>query len=255
MANKTIWELLELGVPGLLDRLAIADMSGDTPVTNYVEVGNLISSRQPLNSNLSDIAALTSPGSDRLLFWDHSGTAHKYLSLGTNLSITDTTINASGGSSLVTDNGVAITLGIARNSGAFIFNGSQTNNPAIVFTDDNFGQGTLSVYTFNSSGTLANWGVIRASTFVLGAAGLCIKSDGGDQVVKILNDAASAFRDIMVRDYYSFNPNFLMRAFNNAFPAGSTSNVPTLTAGPVTGNPTKWIPVDDNGITRYIPSW
>lgn len=36
---------------------------------------------------------------------------------------------------------------------------------------------------------------------------------------------------------------------------GATGNVPTLTAGPVTGNPTKWLPYDDNGTTRYIPSW
>lgn len=36
---------------------------------------------------------------------------------------------------------------------------------------------------------------------------------------------------------------------------GSTGNVPTLTSGPVTGNPTKWLPYNDNGTTRYIPSW
>jgi hypothetical protein len=36
---------------------------------------------------------------------------------------------------------------------------------------------------------------------------------------------------------------------------GPTSNVPTLTSGPVNGNPTKWLPYDDNGTTRYIPAW
>jgi hypothetical protein len=36
---------------------------------------------------------------------------------------------------------------------------------------------------------------------------------------------------------------------------GGTSNSPTLTAGPVSGNPTKWLPYDDNGTTRYIPAW
>ena len=40
-----------------------------------------------------------------------------------------------------------------------------------------------------------------------------------------------------------------------AITGGATGNVPTLTAGPVTGNPTKWLPYDDNGTTRYIPSW
>lgn len=36
---------------------------------------------------------------------------------------------------------------------------------------------------------------------------------------------------------------------------GGTAQAPTLTAGPVAGNPTKWLPYDDNGTTRYIPSW
>lgn len=43
-----------------------------------------------------DIAALTDPGADRLLFWDDSVGAYVHLSLGTNLSITGTTLNASG---------------------------------------------------------------------------------------------------------------------------------------------------------------
>ena len=40
-----------------------------------------------------------------------------------------------------------------------------------------------------------------------------------------------------------------------ALTAGATGNVPTLTTGPVTGNPTKWLPINDNGTTRYIPLW
>jgi len=36
---------------------------------------------------------------------------------------------------------------------------------------------------------------------------------------------------------------------------GGTSNVPTMTSGPQTGNPTKWLPYDDAGVTRYIPAW
>lgn len=36
---------------------------------------------------------------------------------------------------------------------------------------------------------------------------------------------------------------------------GAGANVGTLTNSPVTGNPTKWVPIDDNGTTRYIPAW
>lgn len=36
---------------------------------------------------------------------------------------------------------------------------------------------------------------------------------------------------------------------------GSAAAVGTLTNAPATGNPTKWIAIDDNGTTRFIPTW
>lgn len=36
---------------------------------------------------------------------------------------------------------------------------------------------------------------------------------------------------------------------------GAAAQVGTLTNSPAAGNPTKWIPINDNGITRYIPAW
>jgi hypothetical protein len=56
-------------------------------------LGVLATSRGGLGVALSD------PNADRLLFWDDSAGAHAYLTLGTNLSITGTTINATGGGS------------------------------------------------------------------------------------------------------------------------------------------------------------
>lgn len=56
---------------------------------------------QPLDASLSEIAALGDPGADRLLFFDESaGSAgeFQFLTLGTNLSITGTTLNATSGS-------------------------------------------------------------------------------------------------------------------------------------------------------------
>lgn len=40
-------------------------------------------------------------------------------------------------------------------------------------------------------------------------------------------------------------------AFNN----GAAAAVGTLTNAPAAGNPTKWVPINDNGTTRYIPAW
>lgn len=36
---------------------------------------------------------------------------------------------------------------------------------------------------------------------------------------------------------------------------GAAAQVATMTNGPVAGNPTKWIPINDNGTTRYFPAW
>lgn len=46
---------------------------------------------------IADLAALTDPGADRLIFWDDSAGEYTHLSLGTNLSVSDTTLNAAGG--------------------------------------------------------------------------------------------------------------------------------------------------------------
>ncbi|WP_124919497.1 hypothetical protein [Burkholderia cepacia] len=36
---------------------------------------------------------------------------------------------------------------------------------------------------------------------------------------------------------------------------GAGSATATLTNGPVAGNPTKWVPINDNGTIRYMPAW
>lgn len=36
---------------------------------------------------------------------------------------------------------------------------------------------------------------------------------------------------------------------------GAAAQVGTLTNAPTAGNPTKWIPINDNGTTRYLPAW
>jgi hypothetical protein len=51
------------------------------------------------DTEVQQIAALADPNADRILFWDDSAGAYTHLTLGTNLSITGTTINASGGGS------------------------------------------------------------------------------------------------------------------------------------------------------------
>lgn len=42
---------------------------------------------------------------------------------------------------------------------------------------------------------------------------------------------------------------------SKAFANGAAAATGTLTNAPAAGNPTKWIPINDNGTTRYIPAW
>lgn len=42
---------------------------------------------------------------------------------------------------------------------------------------------------------------------------------------------------------------------STSFTNGAAAALGTLTNAPTAGNPTKWIPVNDNGTTRYIPAW
>ena len=50
---------------------------------------------QAYDAELAQIAALAAPGADRVLFWDHSALAFTFLTMGSNLTITGTTLSAS----------------------------------------------------------------------------------------------------------------------------------------------------------------
>lgn len=52
---------------------------------------------QAYDADLAAIAGLSAPGADRILFWDDSASSFAHLTLGTNLSISGTTLNASAG--------------------------------------------------------------------------------------------------------------------------------------------------------------
>jgi len=47
----------------------------------------------------------------------------------------------------------------------------------------------------------------------------------------------------------------LIKIAGAAFNDGAGASAGTITNAPAAGNPTKWIPIDDNGTTRHIPAW
>lgn len=99
--------------------------------------------------------ALTDPNADRILFWDDSAGAYAFLELGTNLSITGTTLNATGGG------GIAI--------GTTTANGTAGR---VLYTDGSFVQAYTVTGTGNAvlsaSPTLTGTAVINAATVATG---------------------------------------------------------------------------------------
>lgn len=73
-------------------------------------------------------------------------------------------------------------------------------------------------------------------------------------IIEVNNGTTGILRDITLRDLFTNDASFLLRT-TTTITGGATGNVPTLSAGPVTGNPTKWLGIDDNGTTRYVPAW
>lgn len=76
------------------------------------------------------LEALTDPGADRVLFWDDSAGALTWLTLGTGLSITGTTISSSGG---ITGPGSSTDNAIVRWNGT---GGTAVQDSAVLVNDD-----------------------------------------------------------------------------------------------------------------------
>lgn len=47
----------------------------------------------------------------------------------------------------------------------------------------------------------------------------------------------------------------ILIAASQALPDGAAAGAGTLLNSPVAGNPTKWVPINDAGTTRYLPAW
>lgn len=87
-----------------VENTALSTWAGSTNLTTLgtISTGSWNATNIPLNKGGTG-AALTDPGADRLMFWDDSAGNVDWLTLGTNLSITGTTLNATGGGGALSD--------------------------------------------------------------------------------------------------------------------------------------------------------
>jgi hypothetical protein len=98
-------------------------------------------------SGTLDIAAVDA-GSDKIVFWDDSAGKKVYLSIGTNLSITDTTLNATGGGggitsvalSVVNDDTVSVSGSPITTTGTLTETAVDAGSDKFIFWDDSAGK-------------------------------------------------------------------------------------------------------------------
>ena len=83
---------------------------------------------QAFNTGLNQIAGLADPNADRILFWDDSAGSYAYLTIGTNLSITGTTINASGGGASALDDLTDVVITTPSTGQVLKYNGTNWVN-------------------------------------------------------------------------------------------------------------------------------
>lgn len=120
--------------------------------------------------------------------------------------------------------------------------------------NDSFGQMVIidgSELRFSSSSVGA--GVVAPMTWQFNGAEAMRLLTAGRLLINRTTDTAGAER-VQIDGSLSINSAVMIRTYT-AFTNGAGAALGTLANAPAAGNPTKWIPVNDNGTTRYIPAW
>ena len=81
-----------------------------------------------------------------------------------------------------------------------------------------------------------------------------VKNSSGSLLASISNTGSLSAGAATFSGSVTF-PGGTLLTTSAALTNGSASFAGTLSNAPVSGNPTKWIPINDNGTTRYIPAW
>jgi hypothetical protein len=112
--------------------------------------------------------------------------------------------------------------------------------------------------------TLAGYGITDAQTKLNNSAGLAaaVSDETGTGVVVFNNTptlitpvlGAATGTSVTLTGDITTGTGTLHRT-SVALTNGAAAAAGTLANAPIAGNPTKWVPINDNGTIRYIPCW
>lgn len=207
------------------------------------------------DSTINGLSALAAasvvPGTDVVPVWQASASTTK------KVTVTDV-VTAGRAAGTISASAPATTTQTWNNAGvtftAVLTNVTDTLSASGSLLED-WQVGGVSKFNVKKDGsiTLASSASINIGSDVVllrdGASdSLAMKRGGGTQSFRVYNAAANAYKALVADGN-------LMLMNGITFTNGSGAAVGTLTNAPSAGNPTKWIPVSDNGTTRYIPAW
>lgn len=131
--------------------------------------------------------------------------------------------------------------------------GALTFSQSTALSGDPLAAGT-EIARLDGNGLQITTGDLRFTTAISrirpGATSLSFRNNANSADNLIITDAGAATFRLGITHGSAVLLTTTVALTNNAAAAAAT-----LTNGPTAGNPTKWIPINDNGTTRNIPAW
>lgn len=108
------------------------------------------------------------------------------------------------------------------------------------------------MFVYKTSGLSNNSGLWQDSS---GNTELALRDAAGSVGVSLKSSGNSSLPgNLDISGALTVSSSTLIRS-TTTLSNGAAAATGTLTNAPSAGNPTKWIPINDNGTTRYIPAW
>ncbi len=175
--------------------------------------------------------------------------ANRSLFLGTN-AITRMTIAATGEVTVSSATAsTSTTTGSLVNAGGFGNAGAAYIGGALTVT------GACSLDQVSSSGTLNGDYLYKIANASGTGLGLRVQAGADGLYALAVRNAASAISFSVTGAGLITTGSAVLMASSVALTNGAAAAAGTLANAPTAGNPTKWVPINDNGTTRYIPCW